>query len=189
MTFATMFVAAAMLLLGGASQAQVPANRPTPAGLELQISGPRLIRRGDALRFKGKIVNHSANAVAFALRQGNWDCDGVFRWKITDASKRQLPSFETAPVRGMVCCMTSPVAEDELIVLRPGEEYALSELSDPSDFFPFPGKGFYRVSLRLIFEPEVVDARQVKPGSRWELAVKTGRVDVWSNEWQMYLTD
>jgi hypothetical protein len=181
-------LAAALLPSVGVTEAQMPANRATAAGLELQISGPRAIRRGEQLKFKGKIVNHSANPVAFALRQGGWDCDGVFRWKVTDTGEHQLPPLQRERLWG-VCCLTSSVSEDELIVLQPGEEYLIPDLSDPSDFFAFPGNGFYRVSLRLIFDPSVRDAGQVKPGSKWALAVKTSRVDVWSNQWQMYLTD
>lgn len=185
----TMFAVVLVAMLGSASNAQIATDHTLPPGLELQISGPRLIRRGEKLRFTGKILNHSANPVAFALRQGGWDCDGAFRWKITDTREQQLPPLRHDAVPGMVCCLTSHVSEDELIVLNPGEELALSGLSDPSDFFTFPRNGFYRVSLRFIFDPYITDVRQVKAGSRWEEAVKTGRVDVWSNEWHMYLTD
>lgn len=186
----TIFLALlALPLVDSSSQGRAVPNRPANSSLELQISGPRLIRRGDHLRFKGKIANHSANPVAFALRQGDWDCDGVYRWKITDVGERELPPMPVDPVPGMLCCLTSPVSEDELIVLQPGQEYTLPELADPSDSFVFPRSGFYRVSVRFIFNPRTTGIEQANRGAKWELVKKTGRVDVSSNEWQMYLSD
>jgi len=192
-------VAALCLVLvsaGEASRSQTLARASSP--LELQISGPRLIHRGEKLQFKAVVVNRSQRPVAFAFRQGGWDCDGVFRWTITDTADRLLPTPE--PVRG-ICCLTSAVREDEIVVLQPGEKRETPELSDPSDFYRFPGNGFYRVRLRLVFLAEVLmnDGRGhyhylapeevSEPKSNLELAVKSGRIDVTSNTWNVYLAD
>jgi hypothetical protein len=173
---------------------QPQTRTPDTSLIELRITGPRLIRVGEKLSFKGVIANNSTQPIAFALRQGGWDCDGVFSWKITDAADRQLPPMERPPVTGMICCLTSGVSEDELIVLQPGQKYELPELSDPSDDFTFPGKGFYRVSLRFFYRPAMIDDGRkpeeiAKPGSKWELALRTGVLDLTSNAWNVYLTD
>jgi hypothetical protein len=195
-------VVAFSLLLGSASNSQSHAQSAAPAlsPLELRISGPRLIRRGETLKFKAVIVNRSPQPVAFAFRQGGWDCDGVFRWKITDTGDHLLPPVPREPIRG-ICCLTNGVSEDEIIVLQPGEKREATELGDPSDLYGFPRNGFYRVTLRLMFTPELVvyeangqfhqmrREEVVEPKSKLELAVKTGPVDVTSNAWSLYLAD
>jgi hypothetical protein len=195
-------IAALCLLFGSAGEATngqtaAPARSP----LELRISGPHLIHRGDKLKFEAVVVNHSQHPVAFAFRQGGWDCDGVFRWTITDAADRLLPTPPPEPVRGMMCCLTSTIREDEIVVLQPGEKREAPELSDPSDFYWFPGDGFYRVRLRLVFFADVLvndghghyhyltPDEVSEPKSNLELAVKGGRIDVTSNAWNVYLTD
>ena len=174
------------------------AQRDVPTVVELQLSGPRLIRRGDKLHFKATLVNHSAKPVAFALRQGGWDCDGVFSWTITDTGDHLLPPVPREPVRGMICCLTSGISEDEIIVLGPGEKLEVSDLrlGDPSNLFAFPGKGFYKVTLQFFFRPGIVNQEYgrsfeevVKSGSKLDLAFKTGAVGATSNVWNVYLTD
>lgn len=174
------------------------AQRDVPTVVELQLSGPRLIRRGDRLQFKAVLVNLSAKPVAFALRQGGWDCDGVFTWTITDTGDHLLPPVPREPVRGMICCLTSGISEEEMIVLRPGEKLEVRDLQlgDPSNLFAFPGKGFYKVTLQFLFRPGIVnqeDGRSLeevlKSGSKLDLAFKTGAVGATSNVWNVYLAD
>lgn len=172
------------------------AQGESPTSVELRLSGPRLVRRGDALHFKAVLVNRSTKPVAFALRQGGWDCDGVFSWTVTDTGDHLLPPVPREPVRGMICCLTSGISEEEVIVLQPGEKHEVAELSDPSDSFAFHGKGFYRVTLQFLFRPGLVDQGNgrsfeevVKSGSKLELAFKTGTVGATSNVWNVYLTD
>ena len=196
-------VAAFWLFLGSAS-GEAKHGRSAAAAespLELQISGPRLIQRGQKLKFKGVVINRSHVPVAFAFRQGGWDCDGAFRWMIVDLSDHLLPPPPREPVQGMICCLTDSVGENEIVVLQPGEKRETPELGDPSNLYAFPRNGFYRVSLRLMYSPAfVVDdehgrPRQLKreeviePKSKLELAVKTGPIDVTSNAWNVYLAD
>jgi hypothetical protein len=179
-------------------------GRTTPASdspLELRISGPRLIHRADKLKFKAVVISHSRVPMAFAYRQGGWDCDGAFRWTITDMGNHLLPPPPREPVYGMICCLTSSVGENEIVVLQPAEKRETPELSDPSDFYAFPRNGFYRVTLRLLFAPEVVVSdghgrlheltreEISEPESKSELAAKTGSIDVTSNAWNVYLGD
>lgn len=172
------------------------AQRDVPTLVELQLSGPRLIRRGDTLHFKAVLVNRSTKPVAFALRQGGWDCDGVFSWAITDAGGHLLPPVPRDPIQGMICCLTSGISEEEVIVLQPGEKHEVPALSDPSDVFAFHGKGFYKVTLQFLFRPGIVnqeDGRSfeevVKSGSKLDLAFRTGAVGAVSNIWNVYLAD
>jgi hypothetical protein len=189
-------VASSMLLGSGTTHSHAQQGPQSNSRLDLRISGPHLVRRGDKLKFKAAIINRSPQPVAFALRQGGWDCDGVFSWKITDTGDNLLPPVPREPIRGMVCCLTSGVSEDELIVLQPGEKFAVPEIiGDPSDEFAFPRNGFYRVSLNLLYRPGIIEDNGrkikdiVKPGSKWELALKTGAIGAVSNTWNVYLTD
>jgi len=162
------------------------------SSLELRISGPRLIRRGDKLTFRAVIINHSSKPVAFAFRRGGWDCDGVFRWTITDAGDRELPLIPHETDRhSMICCLTSGLSERDIVVLQPGESRDTPILTDPSDIYAFPRNGFYKVTLRFGFDPsgQADSLRPPGPTPHMELARQTGALGLTSNVWNLYLAD
>jgi hypothetical protein len=80
-----------------ASGAPVPKPRidpqeatfPARASVELEISGPRLIRAGQNLKFSAFLVNLSSQLIAVPSPTGVYG--SRFNWTITDTTGRVLP--------------------------------------------------------------------------------------------------
>ncbi|MGC1620744.1 MAG: hypothetical protein WA765_19805 [Candidatus Acidiferrum sp.] len=191
------------LSVPGYSPGQTKLGAATPAAaapspIELTISGPRYIRRGDDLNFKVTLTNRSDKPVAvrspFLFGE-----ETRFLWRITDHGGRLLPPHIYDQVRG-ICPVTGPVMDFMIIVLQPGEKMDYPFAGDPSDSFVFPGKGFYRVTLNYVLAPTqyvtVAPFRppDEKPGAytpqqKVEMIKTQPRFETVSNVWQMYLGD
>ncbi len=116
----------------------------SPAQVELEITGPRLINRGDTLHFHAFLTNRSAETIIVPAPDGM--LQPVMNWKITDTVGKDLP----VPHYGVgYCPVTSrpAVSDADFVSLKSGERMEIPVLGDPSDLVLFPGKGFYRISL------------------------------------------
>lgn len=71
------------------SPAPVRQRRNVGQPLELRISGPRLIHRGDSLKFDVALINRSGEPLALRFPQ-LFDDPTRFTWSITDTSGRRL---------------------------------------------------------------------------------------------------
>lgn len=181
----------------GQTQASVtPA--PVVSPIELTISGPRYIRRGDDLKFKVTLTNRSDKPVAVRSHLLFGEETG-FTWRITDFGGRVLPPH-VYNERLFVCPVTGPVLDYMVTVLQPGGKMDYPFAGDPSDSFVFPGKGFYRVTLRYTLAPVQYVAvapfgsPNEKPGVYTpqqivEMVKTQPRFETASNVWQMYLGD
>jgi hypothetical protein len=98
---------------------------------------------------------------------------------------------------------TPKVVDDNFVFLQPGEQVQIAIPADPSDYFTFPGKGFYRVSLQVWFTPPsaghsadgsqrwfsgVADPSAMRP-DRLEKVMSSPRIEATSNVWTMYLSE
>jgi len=178
----------------GQSQTAAPAVSP----LELTISGPRYIRRGDDLKFIVTLTNRSDTPVAVRSHLLFGEETG-FAWRITDAGGRLLPPH-IYDQKLFVCPVTGPVMDFMVTVLQPGEKMDYPFAGDPSDSFVFPGKGFYKVTLSYVLAPTQYVAvspfrpADEKPGAytpqqKVEMIKTQPRFETTSNVWQMYLGD
>jgi hypothetical protein len=194
----------ALLVAASPAPAQQPAaqavSSPATAAAELEISGPRLIRFGDDLKFHVFLVNRSPSTILFPSPAGHYR-PGL-EWTITDTSGTVLPppnwysSFGYCPVVGR-----PSVGDDDFVFLKPGERIEITNPGDPSYFFSFPREGFYRVTLHLGFQPPRIwhspdgsltsymgiCGSTMSPGKQEKL-LNTPPVDVTSNTWTMYLS-
>lgn len=192
-------VAAAVLVpVAFTAYAQPQATAPAPSPIELRIAGPRLIHRGDELKFTATLTNTSNFPVALIFYQEG-EYISSFHWKITDSGDRVLPP----PQRTLegVCLVSGANSEDGIKVLQPGERLVYTIPEDPSDEFVFHGKGYYKATVTYAFDPlsvvSVKDAQRefigtpyaVGPYPKRELLLKTPRITVASNVWQMYLAE
>ena len=179
-----------------ASQAVDSAPKPP---VEMRISGPRLIRRGDKLNFHVEMINRSDKPIAVRPQFGYYDATG-FEWRITDAGGRVLPApvYDGPPI--FICPVTGPVPDKMITILKPGEKADYSEyVSDPSNSFVFKGKGFYRATLsyRLQQTNNVAvcdlcgqgEPEEYTPQQKVDMLKSMGTFEATSNEWQMYLTE
>ncbi len=178
-------------------------SAPSTAAVELEISGPRLIRAGDNLKFRAFLVNRSSKVIAFPSPTGH-SPSGYYgpalQWRITRTDGRILPS-----PRLVYCPVVGPprVVDDNFVFLQPGEQVEIAIPFDPSDYFIFPGKGFYRVSLQILFTPPsagrnadgslrwfsgVADPSAMSP-DRLEKVMRSPRIEATSNTWTMYLSE
>src|ERR1700730_18368099 len=100
-------VAACLLLAGPA----YPLGHVAPAvvpPVEIIISGPHLIRRGEILKFKVTVTNRSDKPIALRF-PFLYDDETRLVWNITNTSGRLLPpySYDGPPI--FVCPVTGPV--------------------------------------------------------------------------------
>jgi hypothetical protein len=169
--------------------------------VKLIISGPRVIRAGQALNFKATLLNRSAEPIAVPSVNSAWLGTGGYSWNVTDKLGKPLASrpdflFPIDHVGEM------PKYHDrDFVVLKPGEkiEYDARSLSDPSDAVVFPGNGAYLVSLYWSFRaPDVSHLPNGNTAYRFgvtsgmshameEVLLKTPRFEVQSNVWTMSL--
>jgi hypothetical protein len=167
--------------------------------IELQISGPRVIRIGQDLHFTVTLVNRSSTSVALMFYHDG-EAVSSLQWKITDSSDRELPPPLPKGTQG-VCLVSGAQPEEAIRVLEPGEQFAYAIPEDPSNQFAFRGKAFYKVTVTYAFDPAAVfsvkDVGEAHRGSaaaggiypKRELLLKTPRMTVTSNVWTMYLAD
>ena len=173
------------------------ATSPARASVELEISGPRLIRAGQNLKFRAFLVNLSSQLIAVPSPTGVYG--SRFNWTITDTTGRVLP------VPSLFICgtMSAPsVGDDDFIFLQPGERTQIMDVGDPSNYFLFPGKGFYRVSLTLKFIPpriwhsddgsltyySGISGSTMAPDKQDHL-LNAPTIEAASNSWTVYLSD
>jgi len=193
-----------LALLAIALALPLPASaqaRPVSASpIEVRISGPRLIHRGDALKFLVTFNNRTDKPVALRLPRLLEDTTKL-SWRVTDTNGHLLPPHIYTGPALTFCPITSPLSDWDIEVLAPHETQDYSyRAGDPSDDFAFPGKGFYRVSLTYILDPSTpitkapyeVPSNEPDPYTPDEKIAKfkqTPRIETTSNEWQLYLTD
>jgi hypothetical protein len=147
------FAAAAVFALGvaGPIAAQAQTTTSNKSRLEIQISGPRLIRRDFPIKMMVTFTNQSE--MPLALRFPFFFIDSTrLDWVVTDGAGHQLPPPPPIPIEG-VCPVTGPVVDWSITVLDPGETMDYEFAGDPSDSVVFKGKGFYRVSLHYVLTP------------------------------------
>jgi hypothetical protein len=191
-----LFAIAFALPLSARAQARPVSVSP----IEVRISGPRLIRRGDALKFLVTFNNRTDKPIALRLPRLLEDTTKL-NWRVTDTSGRLLPPhIYTGPALPF-CPITSPLSDWDIEVLGPHETRDYSyRAGDPSDDFSFPGKGFYRVSLTYILDPSTPITKApyevpsnepdpYTPDEKLTMFKQTPRIETISNEWQLYLID
>lgn len=169
------------------------------APVQISISGPHLIRRGETLKFNVTLTNRSDKPVALRF-PFLFDDETRFLWNITNASGRTLPPqvYDGPPV--YYCPVTGAVNDMMISVLQPGEKMDYQFAGDPSDDFVFTGKGYYHVSLKYVLAPtrNIEEARYRPPDEKVELYTprqkiemlqNMPRIEATSNVWTMYLTE
>jgi hypothetical protein len=194
----------ALFLASSAHAQSVPAQTqaPTPAAIspvEVTITGPRLIHRGDALKFHVMVTNHSDAPIALRFPRGLGDTTRL-DWKITYPAGRTIPPYVYNGPVFYYCPVVSGPSDEDILIVQPHQTQEYPYAGDPSDYFVFPGKGFYRVSLNYVLDPTypVVEAKYrppdeppspYTPRQKLELLRKMPHIEVTSNVWQLYLTD
>jgi hypothetical protein len=195
----------ALLIAASPTPAQQPvsqaASLPVNAGVELQISGPRLIRFGDNLKFHVFLVNRSPSTILFPSPASRYR-PGL-GWTITDANGIVLPPPDWYGSRGFYCPVTGrpSVGDDDFVFLKPGERIEITNPGDPSDFFSFPREGFYHITLHLGFQPPRIwhsadgsltsymgISGTTMSADKQEKLLNTPPVEVTSNTWTVYLS-
>jgi hypothetical protein len=123
---------------------------PAPAAVELEIKGPRLIHRGEELKFRVFLTNRSAQTIIIPSPKGAFQPSML--WTITDSAGKSLPP---PPPLGFFCPVTGrpAVGDADFISLKSGEQIEIPVDGDPTDSVMFSGKGFYRISLTYMFYP------------------------------------
>jgi hypothetical protein len=169
--------------------------RSNDANVELTISGPRVIRAGEDLRFRAFIVNRSSDVIAIPSPTYPYGCG--LGWTITDRSGRTLPmrlGTPYCPLREL-----PPIRDGDFILVQPGQRVELKEIGDPSNCFLFPGRGFYRVSLRFVFDRPSRKLATFGTNGRFprtsvseqslETLLQAPAIDASSAPWTLYLTN
>jgi hypothetical protein len=172
----------------------------SPPSIEVKISGPRLIRRGDVLKFHVTFTNRTDGPLALRLPHW-WEQSTKLSWRITDTGGRLLPPHTYAEPQLAFCPIDSPISDWDIEVLAPHETRDYSYLAgDPSDYFSFPKKGFYLISLSYILDPTtpVTKAPYEVPSNppepytgdqKRDMFKRTPRIEATSNEWQVYFLE
>jgi hypothetical protein len=165
--------------------------------VELEITGPRLIHRGDALHYRAFLTNHSPETIIIPAPNGMLRAST--NWTTTDTAGKELP---TPRWEGGYCPVTGlpSVNDSDFVSLKSGERIEIPVPGDPSDLVVFPGKGFYLVTLNYQFYPPQIWHNADGSISRftgisgstmsagWQKRVlKTPPVRATSKAWSMYL--
>jgi len=177
-------------------------DQAAPAGfapVQITISGPHLIRRGETLKFNVTLTNRSDKPVALRF-PFLFDDETRFVWNITNASGRALPPqvYDGPPV--YYCPVTGSVNDMMISVLQPGEKMDYQFAGDPSDDFVFTGRGYYHVALKYVLAPtrNIEETRYrppdekpepYTPRQKIEMLQNMPRFEATSNVWTMYLTE
>ena len=153
------FLLLALASMCPSSQGQT-AQPAKPAPVELALSGPQTVHRGDNLWFTATLTNRSDATIAVPSSTSSisWWYMIEGGWSVTDKKGKRLTSKQTGAFDNMTSMQT--FKDTDFVLLKPGEkvEYNHETLGDPSDIFLFPGNGFFNVSLRWHFcTPTVKD--------------------------------
>jgi hypothetical protein len=195
------FAYAILACLVAPSQTDV---RSAHVEVQLIISGPRLIRADQDLKFRAFLVNRSAEPIVVPSPTGWYQA--VLTWKITDTSGRLLPPNKRGMVFGdnVGAGQGAAFKDADFVLLKPGDKTKIMNLGDPADRFVFGGKGFYEVTLQYSFSPPL-DTSHIVAGqepnaehSQFGLYHSTlspelksrllkNPIEVTSNKWKMYL--
>ena len=188
------------VLLAAAARPQTQPSQ-TAQPIELRLTGPRLIRRGDHLKFTLTITNRSDAPAALRFPRIMGDTTTQFVWRVTDTGGRLLPPHVYEGPIESYCPVTSGPSDWDIVVLAPHETMKHDYAGDPTDDFAFPGKGFYRISVKYVLDPNprLVEAPYEVPNidkpetytakEKIEMSRNMPHVEVTSNEWSMYLGD
>lgn len=134
-------------------QAQTPTSSSPP--VELAISGPKILHRGDKLWFSATLTNRSGATIAVPSPSSKlfWWYTLEVGWEITDKRGRRLASKQAGEVRFDNMIGMPTFHDSDFVLLKAGEkiEYNHDNLGDPSDLFLFPGNGLYYISLTWHF--------------------------------------
>jgi hypothetical protein len=182
------------------AQNQSPQHLQQVSPVKINISGPRLTHRGDHLKFNISVTNQSDAPVALRFPRILGDTTTQFIWRITDVGDRLLPPVSNNGSMEGFCPITSGPSDWDIVVLVPHETMSYDYAGDPSDNFAFPGKGFYRVSVKYILNPDrnLVEApyhvpsdkpENYTPREKIEMSRKMPHLETTSNELQLYLAD
>jgi hypothetical protein len=177
--------------------------RGTPVEVQLIISGPRLIRANQDLKFSAFLVNRSTEPIVVPSTTGWYQA--ILTWKITDASGKTLPPNQHWKVlTDNVGAGQGPAFKTEdFVLLKPGQKTEIMNLGDPADRFLFGGKGFYEVTLQYSFSPPLNTPQILVQGPNAEhsqvglyhstlspelrgLLLKNP-IETTSNKWEMFL--
>ena len=199
----TVFAAAFLLASFAATQARRQQNAaPVPqesAPLELVITGPESVplpRKDWRPLFTARLINRSKEPVAFVPPRNDWYEERRLEWQAVDARGRWLdrqPNYAIeCDVHGVMRSVpdlpapllaTQPprqIREADLIVLQPGEAYALKSLADPWFSLNFRRHGAYTLTLHFSLASEHFALPKSSPHAA---ALKNGsHVEVTSNE-------
>lgn len=138
---------------------QIPQVSPETA-LELVITGPKSVRRGQGMRFDSALINHSAAPIVInAPNPALVRLHGYFEltWSATEASRGMV-----MPRQIGICPVGGPgfahpgnwvVHDDQVTVLQPGQRYELDYRDDPSDYLQLSRRGHYLLTKSYRFEP------------------------------------
>ena len=145
---------------GTAEQVPVPpgiaiqvAGQPN---LELRISGPKIIHRGDRVEFKAMLINHSSAAVLIGPPERSRQLAFSSWWDADDASGAPV-DHETigyCPVNGADYSHKWRLTDSLIRLLQPGESAEVPlTFPDPRDPLKFRKKGTYQLTLHYFFNP------------------------------------
>lgn len=176
---------------------QIPAANPQP--LELVITGPGIVplpRKNWRPLFTAVLVNRSDKTVVFVPPRNDWYGERRLEWQAANAKGEWLerqPNYAIeCDVHGVmrmvpdvpaVLLTAEPprqIREADLVVLQPGESYAIKSLADPWFSLNFRRQGVYVLSLHFASASEHY---ALPKNSRFSAALKdSGSIEVDSNE-------
>ena len=167
--------------------------------IELIIAGPDTVPlpgRDWRSRFTAVLVNRSNDLVVFVPPRNDWYGERRLEWQAVDSQghwlDRQPNNVIECDVRGvmrMVPDVPAPllttqalrqIRDADLVVLRPGERYALKNLADPWFSLNFRRHGTYTLSLHFAFAS---GHYELPKNSQYASALKNSRlIEATSNE-------
>lgn len=124
--------------------------------LELRISGPKIIHRGDHVEFKATLMNRSSVAVLIGPSERSRELAFSSWWDATDASGVSVgqETIGYCPVNGADYSHKWRLTDDSIKILKPGESTDVSlTFPDPRDPLKFRKKGTYQLTLHYFFHP------------------------------------
>lgn len=202
---ATAGLLAALLLTVGIVHAQVQqepsASNQTQAAprLELVLTGPESVplpRKNWRPLFTAVLINRSNEAIVFVPPRNDWYGERRLEWEAVDSKGEWLdrqPNYAIeCDVHGVMRMVPDlpgelltaepprQIRDGDLVVLQPGESYAIKSLADPWFSLNFRRHGVYTLSLHF----SLASAHYALPkNSRYLAALKdSGAIAVASNE-------
>jgi hypothetical protein len=171
---------------------------PAPL-IELVIAGPDTVplpRRDWRPRFTAVLINRSKDLVVFVPPRNDWYGERRLEWEAVDSKGRWLdrqPNYAIeCDVHGTMRAVPDlpapllatqaprKIRDADLVVLRPGERYELTNLADPWFSLNFRRHGAYTLSLHFAFASGHFE---LPKGSRYAAALKSSSlIEADSNE-------